>query len=674
MIKLHVLLPIKMFKVLCLAILIFSPIATPMTYAAETKMKSLGPTNSKEVEKFADQFFNRPQIKDKLAGAAFVVVKDDQVLFKKGYGYADVEKKRPVDPDSTVFRMASVSKVFTSTAVMQLVEQNKIDLNKDVQAYLRDFNISNKTGKKLTMEHLMTHMTGFDYPDSSFSDDRSPEKYYPLDEFVKETAPSIVRNPGEVYRYDNYAFNLQGYIVQGISGVPFHQYVENHIFKPLGMSSSSFVMRPDIQANLATPYDSLRKPIPEYGSIPTDAPDGSMLSTASDMAKFLIAHLNDGKFEGKRILQEKTAKTMHQIRHDLHPKIQNGTYGFETFYQNNYNNQFVIGKGGDLPGFHSWMWLLPEKKVGGFVVFNGDGANFREELFKAFMDHYYPKPVEAKAYLKTTKKQLNRFSGVYQDLRAPFWVFRTTVSDDGQLMIEDPLGKHKLRQMEPLLFEDERGMKAAFKENLDGSIAYLYYNQMDSWAQKRPEPKRYSDVDKDQKYAKYIYDIKQLGYLNESPDNKFRPEEPITRGEFITQLLRVTGVPPSKKSTTFTDLTGNKYAGQIQSAADLGIVQKSNNHRIEPNKAITREEAAMFVWRLVDKKQGPASSKVVLIGETDPWAIDGVKYVVSKGMYGPEVKPNSRGEVDYNSKQPMLRQEAAALLSLFSQRMISNEH
>ncbi|MCR8979738.1 serine hydrolase domain-containing protein [Brevibacillus laterosporus] len=210
-----------MYRLLGLILLILSLIAISMTYGVEAKMESFGPTDSKEVERFADQFFNRPQIQDKLAGAAFVVVKDDQVLFKKGYGYADVEKKRSVDPDSTVFRMASVSKVFTSTAVMQLVEQNKIDPNTDVQAYLRDFNISNKTGKKLTLDHLMTHMTGFDYPDSLFSADRSPEKHYPLDDFVKQTAPNIVHNPGEMYRYDNYAFNLQGYIVQNISGVPF---------------------------------------------------------------------------------------------------------------------------------------------------------------------------------------------------------------------------------------------------------------------------------------------------------------------------------------------------------------------------------------------------------------------------------------------------------------------
>ncbi|MCR8979737.1 S-layer homology domain-containing protein [Brevibacillus laterosporus] len=242
---------------------------------------------------------------------------------------------------------------------------------------------------------------------------------------------------------------------------------------------------------------------------------------------------------------------MHQIRHNLHPKIQDGAYGFETFFQNHYNHQTVIGKSGDLPGYHSWMWLLPEKKVGGFVVFNGDGANFREELFKAFMDHYYPKPAEDKTYLKSTKKQLKRFSGVYQDLRSPFWVFRTTVADDGQLMIEEPLGKHKLQQIEPLLFEDERGTKAAFKENPDGSISYLYYNKVDSWAQKKPMPKQFTDVDKDQKYATYIYDIKQLGYLNESSDNKFRPEEPITCGEFIAQLLRLTGVPPSKKIELF---------------------------------------------------------------------------------------------------------------------------
>ncbi|QIC07792.1 serine hydrolase [Brevibacillus sp. 7WMA2] len=669
----HEMLRLKICKVLGLTLLIFSLIATPMIYAAETKVNPTGPTNAKEVEKFADQFFNRPKIKEKLTGAAFVVVKDDQVLFKKGYGYADLEKKRPVDPDSTVFRIASISKIFTSTAAMQLVEQNKLDLNKDIQEYLKDFNLNNKTGKKLTLDHLMSHMTGFEYTDLPSMDTESPNKYYPLDEFVKQNAPSIVSNPGEVFRYDNYAFVLLGYIVQSMTGVPFHQYVENHIFKPLGMNSSSFIMRPDIHANLATPYDGAKKPIPEYGSIPTDAPDGSMLSTAGDMAKFMIAHLNGGKLAGKQILQEKTAKTMHQVRHNLHPKIQNGAYGFETFFQNHYNQQAVIGKGGDLPGYHSWMWLLPEKKVGGFVVFNGDGANFREELFKAFMDHYYPKPVEDKVDVQTTKKGLQRFVGVYQDLRSPYWVFRVNVLDDGQLMVKDPLGNHKFRQKDPFLFEDEQGMKAAFKVNPNGSVDYFYYNKVDSWAQKRPEPKPYSDVAKDHEFAKYIYDAKQLGYLVETPDNKFHPEKPITRGEFIAQLLRVIGVPPSKKPPMFKDLPGNEYAGEIQSALDYGLVEKPNHQRIEPNRPITREEAAILVWRVANKKQVPPSAKVSLSGKTDSWAMDGVNYVVSKGLYGPEVKPNSRGEIDYKSKQPMLRQEAAALISLFAQRFVSSE-
>lgn len=165
------------------------------------------------------------------------------------------ERKSPfARAAGTVFRIASISKVFTSTAAMQLVEQNKLDINKDVQAYLKDFNINNKTGKKLTLDHLMAHMTGFDYVDLPSMDNSSPEKYYPLDEFVKQNAPSVVHNPGEVYRYDNYAFVLLGYIVQNITGIPFHQYVENNIFKPLGMNSSSFIMKPEIHANLAPGY------------------------------------------------------------------------------------------------------------------------------------------------------------------------------------------------------------------------------------------------------------------------------------------------------------------------------------------------------------------------------------------------------------------------------------
>lgn len=662
----------KTFRALLGALLVSSIVAAPMTYAAspDAKTSASGPNDPKEVEAFADQFFNQPQIKDQLTGATFVVVKDDQVLLKKGYGYADIAKKTPVDPDSTVFRIASISKSFTATAVMQLAEQGKIDLDQDIQSYLGDLRITNKTDQPLAMKHLLTHTTGFDYTEAAFLDNIPTDFDYPLDRFVKSYAPTVVRKPGEAYRYDNYGFSLQGYIVQNVSGQPFQQYVADHIFKPLGMNSTYFQITPENRDRLAVPYNAIKQPIDQYGSAPTISPGGGMLSTGGDMAKFMIAHLNGGKFGNERILKEETAKTMHQLQHGIHPKLPDGAYGFETFYQSHNNGQLVIGKGGDLPGFHSWMWLMPEKKVGGFIVFNRDGFDFREALYQAFMDHYYPKPAETKTDFKLSDRELARFTGVYRDLRVPLWTFQVKASKDGQLIVDDLFGNHKLRPIEPLLFEDEDGKQAGFKENPDGTVAFMYYNKPDSWAEKLPEPIPFRDVKQDNPYAESIYLMLQLGFIGESEDGLFHPGQPITRAEFIAWIMRATGISPSAQPGAFADLAGSPYAAAVQSAAALGIVKGTSEQAFEPDKPISRQEAATIVWRVAQYFVGLPPHEASLGGETDAWAVEGVKFVVAKGMYGPEVKPGEGGSVDYKSKQPMLRQEAAAMLNLFSKNLL----
>lgn len=149
------------------SLLISSFVPQPTASASALKQQATRATEAKEVEAFADQFFNQPKIKEQLTGAAVVLVKNDQVLLEKGYGYADISSKKPIDPEKTVFRVASISKLFTATAVMQLAEQGAIDLQADLQTYLGDLKIVNKTNKTLTMEHLLTHTSGFDYTDSA---------------------------------------------------------------------------------------------------------------------------------------------------------------------------------------------------------------------------------------------------------------------------------------------------------------------------------------------------------------------------------------------------------------------------------------------------------------------------------------------------------------------------
>src|SRR6476469_10212922 len=159
-----------------------------------------------------------------VAGAVVSVVKDGQVLFQKGYGYADVEEKKPVLPDQTLFRPGSISKLFTATAVMQLVEQGKLDLDRDVNDYL-DFRIPPAFGKPITLRNCMTHTAGFEEVGKNlFSDDSV--HILSNETFVKEWTPERIYPPGQVPAYSNYATALAGYIVQRVSGEPFEAYID----------------------------------------------------------------------------------------------------------------------------------------------------------------------------------------------------------------------------------------------------------------------------------------------------------------------------------------------------------------------------------------------------------------------------------------------------------------
>ncbi|MED1861281.1 serine hydrolase domain-containing protein [Brevibacillus reuszeri] len=172
---------------------ISSAFAQPVSTAAR------GPMEPKEVEAFADRFFEREDIRQFQApGAAVVVVRDGKVVLQKGYGYADIAKKTPVDPEKTVFRLGSIAKSVTATAVMQLVEAKKIDLHKDIQNYMGDIPINNAFDEPLTMHHLLTHTTGYDFTEPKLGDINGDlSKVTPLKEYVAKNMPTVIRNPGE---------------------------------------------------------------------------------------------------------------------------------------------------------------------------------------------------------------------------------------------------------------------------------------------------------------------------------------------------------------------------------------------------------------------------------------------------------------------------------------------
>ena len=278
-----------------------------------------------------------------IAGAVVVVVKDGNVLFKKGYGYADVAAKRPVDPDLTLFRPGSISKLFTWTAVMQLVEQHRIDLDQDVNAYL-DFKIPPLKGKPITMRELMTHTPGFE---NTLEEVIAVKPTYPkLRDFLKNWMPPRIFPAGEVPAYSNYGAALAGYIVERISGQPFPQYIAQHIFAPLGMNHSTFLQPPPaaLAPLVSRGYLSAADepgPFEMLGATPA----GGLSASGADIARFMIAHLQNGEYDGHRILQAATAQEMHSTPYTtISPALNRMTLGF---FQLDRNGHRIIGHDAD---------------------------------------------------------------------------------------------------------------------------------------------------------------------------------------------------------------------------------------------------------------------------------------------------------------------------------------
>ena len=368
-----------------------------------------------DLEAFFDGIIPLQLQRSDAAGATVLVRKDGKELLKKGYGFSDISKKKPVDPDSTIFRLASISKLFTWVSVMQLVEQGKLDLDADVNKYL-DFQISPAFGKPITLRNLMTHTGGFEEEirDILLTD---PKKATPLREFLIENQPRRMFPPGEVPAYSNYGVGLGGYVVQRASGQMFEDYVAEHIFQPLAMKHSSF-RQPLAQELAALPSEGYRsnteKPVVGF-EIFSPAPAGGISSTALDMGRFAEALLNGGELDGHRILKPETLQAMWTKQFgtsDALPAMYMG------FYQTWRNKLRFIGHDGDLIAFHSMFLVEPKEKLVIFISYNSAGAasKTRTEILTSFADRYYPF-AQAPNFQKVAAAEVKAIKGTYQATR-----------------------------------------------------------------------------------------------------------------------------------------------------------------------------------------------------------------------------------------------------------------
>lgn len=427
--------------------------------------------------------------KNDLAGAVVVVVKDGQILAAKGYGYADVAAKKPVDPMTTLFRVGSISKTFTWTAVMQLVEQGRLDLDADVNKYL-DFAIPPREGKPITLRELMTHTPGFEETFKNLGTDQT-SRLMSNEAWVKEWVPERVFPPGEVSAYSNYGAALAGYIVQRVSGQPFDDYVEQHILQPLGMKYASFrqPLPVSLAPYMAKSYAKASAP-PRPFELVNAAPAGALSVSGEDMARFMIAQLQDGRYGDAQILRPQTAQQMHGYTHYSVPGLLPIALGF---YHMDRNGQDIIGHGGDTELFHSDMVLFLQQGVGVFVSIDGaDDGGLRRQLLNGFADRYFPAlPQLPQPTLASARAHGAQLVGRYVPSRAAASNFmsmlqlfdqaKITMDQDGTLItpdFKDLAGQPRhWREVKPYLWlDDARGshLSAALS---DGKLRWISFDE-----------------------------------------------------------------------------------------------------------------------------------------------------------------------------------------------------
>jgi CubicO group peptidase (beta-lactamase class C family) len=469
--------------------LISAPSPPPANLPAVAPQPTPAPTpelTKADFETFLDALIPSQLQNRNIAGAVVSVVKEGQVLFQKGYGYADFEAKTPVLPDQTLFRPGSISKLFTATAVMQLVEQGKLDLDRDVNDYL-DFAIPKTYPEPVTLRQLLTHTAGFEETLKNLfvahESDVKPLRTYLVNQMAARIFP-----PGKVPSYSNYGFTVAGYIVERVSGEKFERYVTNHILQPLRMNTSTFdqPLPPQLAPQMSKGYLNASKKPRDFEFVQV-APAGALSTTAADMTRFMLAFLQDGSVDGVAILKPETVRQMQTRQFELNPMICGLGITFMEYWMNPVR---AIGHGGDTVYFHSDMVLIPDAHVGYFISYNSLGKNVgggRGEILRAFMNRYFPSQGEPKNNVDadTQKSAGRKVSGVYDGTRradttflkilALLDQFRVSTDKDGILAVEGNKNQSgelkRWKEIAPLVYREVDGSeRIAFRGDASGGV------------------------------------------------------------------------------------------------------------------------------------------------------------------------------------------------------------
>jgi CubicO group peptidase (beta-lactamase class C family) len=466
------------------------PAYRPVEAAAPQPLDGGGLRSPEELEAFVDGFVGGELEAYDVAGLTVAVVKDGRLFFAKGYGWADVDRRIPVDADKTPFRPGSVSKLVTWTAVMQLVERGKLDLDADVNTYLTQFKIPASYPAPITLRHVLTHTVGLEDGGIGYLMARSPQQIVPLARSLADHTPARVRPVGTSREglsssYSNWATALAGLIVANVSGASFEDYVEVNILRPLEMDDSTFKepLPEALEKRMSLGYTFEAGAFKPQGFefIANFGPAGSMTATATDMARFMVAHLQDGSAGDARILKPETAHAMHARVFSPHPAVGGSGLGF---YETYVNGRRLIGHGGDTNYFHSELALLEKEGIGLFASVNtaGKAALVPRHFLRAFMNHYFPARLPAVKPPDDFAARAGRYAGRYRARRHSHTRFEkvfallggATVAPTAEktLVMPDLFGDSaQYVEVAPAVFREVGGDKTvAFLENDTGQV------------------------------------------------------------------------------------------------------------------------------------------------------------------------------------------------------------
>lgn len=372
------------------------------------------------------KFISKDIKKSKTAGLSVAVVDNNRIVYSEGFGYASMEENKKVS-DSTTFRVGSVTKLFTATAIMQLVEQGLISLNAPITDYLPDFKINDRfNSKPITVRHLLTHQSGL--PSDIYNGWSIGQIYTPESDTSYRVAPSILANeytaypPEKLMSYCNIAFSLLGMIIENVSKQNYQNYIQQHIFNKLNMQHSSFNHQSaNVRHCFSKGYFGKETHEPFYIR---DKPAGSLVSSASDLSKFLSSLFIEDDSSTNAILHKTTLEDMWTAQ-NLNNPYDTDTLGLTYWLTNTTRIPVkIVSHGGDIPPYHAMLAAIPDSKLGVVVLVNSEQGNqlptkvaikLLESFYEAKTGNTLPEPAKAEKLPKVelTDEKLNEFAGLY---------------------------------------------------------------------------------------------------------------------------------------------------------------------------------------------------------------------------------------------------------------------